>query len=136
MYYFETDDYVDKIQVLAIVPYEGMKFSLSEVASQRQDMEIEIHIGDLEKGLDIVNALPLDSYDVILSRGGTAQMLRDATELPVVEISLSVYDILRSLRLAQNYTLRHAICGFSQYYRCFLSPPRSNSERDQHFPHS
>lgn len=60
---------MDKIQVLAIVPYEGMKFSLSEVASQRQDMEIEIHIGDLEKGLDIVNALPLDSYDVILSRG-------------------------------------------------------------------
>ena len=112
LYYFETGDYVDKIQVLAIVPYEGMKFSLSEVASQRQDMEIEIHIGDLEKGLDIVNALPLDSYDVILSRGGTAQMLRDATELPVVEISLSVYDILRSLRLAQNYTLRHAIVGF------------------------
>lgn len=58
-------------------------------------------------------SLAHNNYDVILSRGGTAKLIRSAVDLPVAEISISGYDILRTIKLAQNYSGKFAIAGFS-----------------------
>ena len=51
-------------------------------------------------------------YDAIISRGGTATLIRETTDLPVISIQLSVYDVLRTIRLAQSYSNLYAIVGF------------------------
>ena len=39
--------------------------------------------------------------------------IRDrVTHIPVIEISLSVYDILRAMKLAENYSDKYAVVGF------------------------
>ena len=75
-------------------------------------LRVDVQTGDLEEGVAIVRRSPPGDYDAILSRGGTAEMIRRVTNLPVVEIQTSVYDVLRCIRLAQNYSSLYAIVGF------------------------
>ncbi len=60
----------------------------------------------------IVQRMAPNSYDCIISRGGTAALIREVTDVPVVEIQLSVYDVLSAMKLAENYSSRYAIVGF------------------------
>ena len=86
-------------RVLGIVPYEGMKTAMEREAEIYPDICLDVQTGDLEAGADIVRSLSPGAYDCIISRGGTAQLIRQATNIPVVEIQLSVYDVLRAIRL-------------------------------------
>ena len=103
---------MEKVKILAIAPYEELRFSLVEASHHRNDVELTVYVGNMAKGVEIVESLSPDSFDVILSRGGTAKMIREATGYPTVEISISVYDIMRALRFAQNIPQRYAIVGF------------------------
>ena len=64
-----------------------------------------------------MSRLPEQTFDVIISRGGTAELIRSLTPLPVVDIPLSVYDIFRSIKLAENYTSKYALIGFPNITR-------------------
>ena len=104
---------MQKIRILVIAPYEGLADAVSAIAHERQDVEITVEVGDLDKGKKIAMGLAHSNYDIILSRGGTAELIRSAVDLPVAEISISGYDILRTIKLAQNYSGKFAIAGFS-----------------------
>ena len=100
------------VRALTIAPYPGMGIVLSQVASNMKGILLDIREGDLEEAIDLVNQLDQSRYDVIISRGGTAKMLQDYTSLPVVEVKISVYDMLRSIKLVENYQDGYAIVGF------------------------
>ncbi|MBQ8094803.1 MAG: PrpR N-terminal domain-containing protein [Clostridia bacterium] len=100
------------ISILAIAPYESMSVALQRAAEAFPNIHLDIHTGDLQDGVAIVREKGTDEYDAILSRGGTAEMIRETTNLPVIEIPVSVYDILRTIKLSENYTDRFAIVGF------------------------
>lgn len=101
-----------KTKILGIAPYEGMKSLMIRLADQREDIDLTVYVGDLEAGAEIASRHTLQDYDVILSRGGTAEMISSISPIPVIEIQLSVYDILRAIKLAENYNDRYAIVGF------------------------
>lgn len=101
-----------KIKVLGIAPYEAMKHMMEKLARKRPQMELDVYVGDLKKGVDIARSNLQSNYDVIISRGGTAEMIGKVTHIPVIEISLSVYDILRAMKLAENYSDKYAVVGF------------------------
>ncbi len=101
-----------KIKALGIAPYEAMKTAMERLAKDRKDLILDVYVGDLYYGQELVNRHIGENYDAIISRGGTAQLIEEVTEVPVVEISLSVYDILRAVKLAENYQERYAILGF------------------------
>lgn len=101
-----------KVKVLAIAPYEGMKNIMENIAETRDDIELTAFTGDLDKGVEIVRSLDLNEYDAVISRGGTAEMIKKISSIPVLEIPLSHYDILSAIRLAQNYNGKFAIVGF------------------------
>ena len=101
-----------KTKILGIAPYEGMKALMMRLASQRDDIDLTVYVGDLEAGAEIASRHTFQDYDVILSRGGTAEMISSISPIPVVEIQLSVYDILRAMKLAEHNNDRYAIVGF------------------------
>lgn len=103
----------ERILVLGVAPYEGMKALMQKLAKEYPEIDLSVFSGDLEVGVDIAqNHFNVD-YDVIISRGGTAQMLRERFDLPVVEISITLYDVLRALQLAEPFPGKAAIVGFS-----------------------
>ncbi len=101
-----------RIRILGIAPYEGMQNSMDRVAEAYPNLQLDVYIGDLEEGVAIVRNAPPNTYDCIISRGGTAELIRRITDIPVVEIHLSVYDVLRAIKLAENYSDLYAIVGF------------------------
>lgn len=103
---------MEKVRILGIAPYSGLQIKMSEIASRRDDIELNVYVGDLAQGAEIVRRTQDFQYDIIISRGGTAELIRQETNKPIVEISLSVYDILRALKLSENYSGRHMIVGF------------------------
>lgn len=106
------------VKILCIAPYEGMKSLMSNLTLNRNDIDLDIFVGNLEKGVEIAQRNFNMSYDVIISRGGTAELISQITTIPVIEISLSVYDILRAIKLAENYAARYAIVGFPSITSC------------------
>jgi transcriptional regulator with PAS, ATPase and Fis domain len=109
-----------KVRVLAVAPYSGLMQLILSTAKE-YDYEINAVEGDLEAGLSVLRGLAPNDYDVILSRGGTAELLARNTDIPVVPIGISGYDILRIIRMSQNYAESAVILGFDQITRGFRS---------------
>lgn len=99
-------------RILGIAPYEGMRTTMEHAAQAYPNVEMEVYTGDLDEGAAIVQRVLPNGYDCIISRGGTAALIRQITDLPVVEIHISVYDVLRAIKLAENYSNQYAIVGF------------------------
>ena len=103
---------MEKIHALAVAPYEGLRSMIENIAETRTDVQITTYLGNLELGADLVRELDLSKYDIIISRGGTAHLIAEVTTLPVIDITLSHYDILNCIKLAENYPSPFAIIGF------------------------
>ena len=104
--------YSPRIKVLGIAPYQAMKTSMEKIVLNYPQIDLDVYVGDMNEGVSIVQSHQQLNYDVIISRGGTAELIRSITCLPVIEINLTVYDILRAMKLAENYTSQYAIVGF------------------------
>lgn len=104
---------MQKVKILAVAPYEGMADLITVLGKERKDIELTVQTGDLDIGRRIAIDLAHKNYDVIISRGGTAELIRSTVDLPVIDISISGYDILRTIKLAENYSGKFVIAAFS-----------------------
>jgi transcriptional regulator with PAS, ATPase and Fis domain len=102
-----------KVRLLCISPYEGMRDIMVNIAMRRSDIEMVIHLGDLDEGVKGVIENLSRGVDAIISRGGTAEIIRREFSIPISEVTLSVYDVLRAIRLAQGFSEHFAVVGFS-----------------------
>ncbi len=102
----------EPVRILAIAPYEAMASALVRCAESFPDIQLDVFTGDLEEGVEILQTVNLSLYDAILSRGGTANLIQQAVEIPVIEIPVQVYDILHTINLAKSYTQQLAVVGF------------------------
>ena len=100
-----------KARILAIAPYEALHNSIIRLAKSREDISVDAYVGNMKEGVEIARFHENDGYDVIISRGATARLLREAVRIPVIAVEFSDYDILRAIRLAENYPYRYAVCG-------------------------
>lgn len=101
-----------KIRILAIAPYESMKRVMIETVREFDDIELNVFVGDLGQGLLLAQHNFYNDHDIIVSRGGTASMLQEQLDLPIVEIEISPLDILRAMRIGGNISNNYAIVGF------------------------
>src|SRR5690625_4280332 len=101
-----------KLKALVIAPYDGLKDSVNMVSSKMTNIETDVYVGDMKDGVKIVQEQNMEKYDVIISRAGTADLIRDYTNLPVIDIKLSVLDMMRAIKLAQNYTGKFGVVGY------------------------
>lgn len=101
------------IRILAIAPYAGMRRLLEDAkAARAAEIELTICVGDWEEGLRLAREMMAhQEFDVILSRGGTAKLLRERLGLPVVAIPFTISDMLRDIKMFDHYVGRFAIVG-------------------------
>lgn len=101
-----------KLRVLVIAPYPELKDMFISIGADRDDLEITAYHADLELGAHLVRQIDESAYDIIISRGGTATLIRETAHLPVIEIALSPYDLMGVMKLAETHTGKCAIVGF------------------------
>ena len=103
---------MNKVRILAVAPYEGMCDVLTSVAAGHDDVELTVLVGNMERGAEAVARCDQSRYDVIISRGGTAQLLQDVANLPIVEIELTPIDIRNALSQVSGSNRQFAVAGF------------------------
>lgn len=102
----------DKLRVLGIAPYEGLRNLMMQLVRDYPGIELTTYLGDLEKGLEIAKQNFHKNYDAVISRGMTAQLLHQLP-IPVIEVSISMHDILSTFRLAGCGDKKTAIISFA-----------------------
>lgn len=103
---------MNTLKFLCIAPYEGMLRLMENIAAQRSDVELTVQIGDMEGALDVVSACRDQGYDAVISRGGTAEFLRQYVDIPICDMVPSAFDVLRTIRLAQGTEEAFAVVAF------------------------
>ncbi len=102
-----------RYQILAVAPNHGTTRLLEECAQTRTDVRMDVFVGSLQRGVEIVRSETAKrSYDAVIARGETAELIRSVTPLPVIDIQISFYDILQAVKLAENFHERFMIVGF------------------------
>lgn len=94
-----------------IAPYEAMA-EMAKEACKGFEKPITIEVGDLQEGLKKARLLVEKGIEVIISRGGTAKLLKNELAIPVVEIEVTAYDILEAFRKVSNKSQKIGIIGF------------------------
>lgn len=102
----------DAVRILAIAPYEGMIGLIEKESEKFPQLKLDIVAGNLEEGVRLAQSNFHADYDIILSRGGTAELLRTRVDIPVAEIPISFYDILRAIQLSANTGGKRAVIGY------------------------
>ena len=104
---------MNTIRVLGIAPYEGMKIQMLNLVEQYPQIRLTAYVGDLDQGLIIAQNNFHGDYDAVISRGATAQMLRRHLTIPVIDIDISMYDILCAIKLANGLHEKTAMISFA-----------------------
>ena len=89
------------MRITIVAPMESILDTANKVLI-KQDFgwpgEIEVVVGLLETGLEQAYRAIERGTDVIVSRGGTATLIAKNVDIPVAEIQVTAFDILRALK--------------------------------------
>jgi transcriptional regulator with PAS, ATPase and Fis domain len=85
-----------KSKILFIAPYSEMYQQACDIVSEF-NFPVSILEGELYKGVDIAKKSENSGVEVIICRGGTAKLIAESVNIPVVEIEVSSFDLLRIL---------------------------------------
>jgi PAS domain S-box-containing protein len=102
---------VMKPRIAVIAPYAELKRE-SEAAVEELGIDVAVEDGDLADGVRAAKHAVDGGAEVIVSRGGTALLIAEKLNVPVVEIQVSPYDILRCLYQLREYGGVIGITGF------------------------
>jgi PAS domain S-box-containing protein len=98
--------------IVLIAPFKDLYDLSAQIIEEHDYVNIQVMLGDLGDGLSIArNAVDLGAR-VLISRGGTYDLLKKKLNVPVVEIKLTAFDILRSFKSVLNYTGKIGVIGY------------------------
>ncbi|MFB1100116.1 PrpR N-terminal domain-containing protein [Terribacillus sp. JSM ZJ617] len=100
------------MKITAIAPYAGLGELIQDVANQKELGNIDIVQGDLQQGVKFAIEAEKQGTDIIISRGGTAERIKQHVTIPVINIEVSGFDLLRIITLIKDTDNRVAFVGF------------------------
>lgn len=109
-----------KIKILFIAPYSGLKELARSVINEYEDVQMDIYQGNYETGPKLLKELKAyEKYDVIITRGGTVETCKKTTSLPIIEVYINAFDILRILKLSEGYSGKKIFLAYPSIVKSF-----------------
>jgi PAS domain S-box-containing protein len=93
-----------------VAPYEELAETTRRVCADL-GWDIDIQTGDREEGVNIAAGMRDNGVEIIVSRGCTAAAISDALNMPVVEVEVSGFDLLRAINEAKKFGNRIGAIG-------------------------
>ena len=103
---------MEKIKILGIARYQEMEPLMRDIAKSYENLELYTFTGFYKNAIQFAKAFPDKEFDVIISRGGTADLVRSLNDTPVVEIKVSTLDLLRVITQALQCSSRAAVVSY------------------------
>lgn len=98
-------------RICFIAPYDEI-FELAQQVKQELSLDFMIKKGNLEEGIKPAIEAEKQGAQAIISRGGTASFIKQNVDIPVTEIRVTGYDILKSLYPYRNTTSTIGVVGY------------------------
>lgn len=90
-------------EIAFIAPYEDLA-NVARQVSQELGLELDIYVARMEEGVKAAQEAARKGCQVIVSRGVTAWLIQQAElDLPVVDVPIGGYDILRAYYQAKQF---------------------------------
>lgn len=102
-----------KMKVLFISPFENMRNAILSIGGTYPEIDLTVAIGNEELGKQIVEERFSNNYDCIISRGNTATIIRKSVFIPVVDVKVTLYDVLESLSGVTTVPTKIAAVGYN-----------------------
>ncbi|MGD6771697.1 PrpR N-terminal domain-containing protein [Staphylococcus simulans] len=99
------------LNILVVAPYQEMNKRIKDVKKKFKNVSITCEVGDLKKGAMLAKVNE-KNYDVIISRGGTLKEIQKITNLPSVDIEISILDILRTIKMLETFEKKYVFIGY------------------------
>ncbi len=103
-------------KICFIAPYKG----LADVAAAVVDelgLRIDVHCCPIQESVTFAKEAKKKGAQILISRGGAATVLKHQLDLPVVEVKVTGYDVLRALNPYRGTSETIGIVGFENVVR-------------------
>lgn len=110
------------MKILFMAPYKGMKELAESISSEyEKEVKIDIYEGNYEKGPKIIKELIKSKrdYSVVITRGGTVKACSKVIDIPIIDININAFDIIRSLKLCEGYTGKKIFLAYPSLVHSF-----------------
>lgn len=101
------------MDIAFIAPFERIQIKAQSIIDTT-NYPAKTYLGDLDKGVKAAEQALRNGAKIIISRGGTARMIRQQLDVEVIEVEASVYNTLAFLHDDTEPSTKVAIVGFKQ----------------------
>ena len=101
-----------RARILVIAPYSGLKNLFERVAADMGEIELTAFVSDTRDAANFVKTIDLTEYDIVISRGYTCTLIEEACGKHVLDVGISIYDVLAAIKSVQNYEGKFVFVGF------------------------
>jgi PAS domain S-box-containing protein len=99
--------------IVVLAPIMDVYNKASEIIAERKYDNVEVVLGTMGEGLEIARRLEEDGAKIIVTRGGTYKMVKEALSIPVVEIKVTAYDIIESFGKLEDPNETIGLVGYT-----------------------
>ena len=96
-----------------IAPFERISVAAQSIIDA-SDYPAKVYQGDLHEGVRAARRAISDGAKIIISRGGTARLIRQQLDVEVIEVEASMQRVLSYVFKETTPSTRIAITGFKQ----------------------
>lgn len=97
--------------IVLIAPFEELG-KMAEKIVDENGFDVDVIVGDLSEGVRVARKAIEQGARLLISRGGTYKVIKNAVDVPVVEIKMSSFDILRGFKNLFRYEEQIGIIGY------------------------
>lgn len=89
-------------EIAIVAPIKAMPELAQQVIDNYGYSGVEVFRGNMSEGLESARQAIKEGAEVIISRGGTYEMIKAHTNLPVVEVKVTAFDLIESFKEAKQ----------------------------------
>lgn len=99
--------------IVVICPIQNIYDIALKIIEKHQYHNIDVMLGNMSEGVSIAGQAIAAGAKIIVSRGGTYHMIREAYSIPVTEIKVDAYDIIESYGQIDGGVHEIGVVGYS-----------------------
>ena len=88
--------------IVVLAPIQDVYDKTVEIIREQNYSNVDVVLGAMSEGLEIAKRLEKEGVKIIVTRGGTYQLLKAGINIPVTEIKVTAYDIIESFGKLQD----------------------------------
>lgn len=101
------------MKIFIVATYDAMVSPIKKLIEKYDNIDIDFGVGMLEDGLKLALEAKSRGYEAIISRGGTARLIKKHMDIPVIDAKPSGNDLLKSILIAKNNDFKTSMIAYS-----------------------